>query len=176
MSITICLFYSILLHGKAFLLLLNMLKTLAMTSHFFVRDDMTWVWNYSCQIKNDEMSSSSIFRLSAKNWLFFFLKCVPTYMLSFCIDRINNYMNVVSSSLSVRNSNLHCLYYLNDTQFYIDGKVQTPCENTFPPKYYSRLNTCSWFCSEKKWYNCFKIDCLLNFLFIFHLEKTSYVK
>ena len=40
-SITIRLFYSILLYGKAFLLLLNMLKTLAMTNHFFVRDDMT---------------------------------------------------------------------------------------------------------------------------------------
>ena len=139
---------------------------------------MTWVWNYSCQIKNDEMSSSSIFSLSAKNWLFFFLKCVPTYMLSFCIDRINNYMNVVSSSLSVRNSNLHCLYYLYDTQFYIDGKVQTPCENTFPPKYYSRLNTCSWFCSEKNdtrtsviWQNCTNDLCFYVFV-----EFISFVR
>ena len=105
---------------------------------------MTWVWNYSCQIKNDEMSSSSIFSSQLKIDYFFSRE---VYTLSFCIDPINNYMNVVV--LLVRNPNSHCYYIHIRHAVYMDGKVQTPCENTFSPKYNSRLNTCSWVRSKK---------------------------
>ena len=107
---------------------------------------MTWVWNYSCQIKNDEMSSSSIFSSQLKIDFFFPAKCVRFQFASIQLIIIYIYMNVV---LLVRNPNSHCYYIHIRHAVYMDGKVQTPCENTFSPKYNSRLNTCSWVRSKK---------------------------